>query len=172
MHTRHAAARWAWSSCFCVLSTTSVSLPELFIRLGEVTHIYYSSRLPGVKLPVQLQRCETWRERCFGLQHAALAGLQYATLCNSSHCWRDLHKLNRNLASQYKKKKKKSKERCWKEKMSLNPNWDFYRFSNYFMMLVVFSGTCAQRLSAEQLHFWRRQQSFFPLSLHVWRLHL
>lgn len=63
-----------------------VPLREIFIRFGEVTHIYYSFCSPGVKLPMQLQCCETWRELCFGLQHAALAGLQYATLCNTSYC--------------------------------------------------------------------------------------
>lgn len=63
-----------------------VPLLEIFIRFGEVTHIYYSFCSPGVKLPMQLQCCETWRELCFGLQHAALAGLQYATLCNTSYC--------------------------------------------------------------------------------------
>lgn len=64
-----------------------VPLREIFIRFGEVTHIYYSFCSPGVKLPMQLQCCETWRELCFGLQHAALACLQYATLCNTSYCY-------------------------------------------------------------------------------------
>lgn len=57
--SQHAAGHRAWPSRVSVLCTPSLPRPELFIRLGEVTHIYYSFCIPGVKLPVQQHRCET-----------------------------------------------------------------------------------------------------------------
>lgn len=57
--SQHAAGHRAWPLRVSVLHTPSLPRPELFIRLGEVTHIYYSFCIPGVKLPVQQHRCET-----------------------------------------------------------------------------------------------------------------
>lgn len=103
-------------------------LPELFIRLGEVTHIYYSFLPPWC----QATRAAT---ALWNLKGALLwAPARRFTVCNTLQhwlLWRDLHKLNRNLASRCVCIKKKIQKKA----VVKNELKSKLRFSPIFKMI-------------------------------------
>lgn len=138
--SQHAAARWARPSCLlCSLHT--LPAPSWIIHPFGWSNTHLLFILPPW---CQATRAATSLWNLKGALRGALAGLQYATLCNSGHCggicinWIGIYQVGIDRENEFKAKLRFLKIIFW--------------------CLLCFSGSGARPLSAELFLFWRRQQ--------------